>query len=89
VSGLSGVIEPEGCPNAVARQRDSGRLALFALARFEPVSATREGDRVVVRVRELGRGWTDLELTLDPPLSDGGIISFVDDFGDVVARYPG
>lgn len=86
-SGLRGVIDPPGCPNAVEREGSGGRLALFALAGFEPVDAEREGHTVVVRVREMERGWTDLELTLDPPLGRHYSISFVDGSGQVIAEY--
>jgi len=88
VSGLRSVIDPAGCPNAVERGRSQGRLSLYALAGFEPLEAARDDDRVTVRVRHLDRGWTDLELTLDPPLSEGGTISFVEESGNLVAKYP-
>src|SRR5438552_6550518 len=46
VSGLRGVIDPAGCPNAVERGRSQGRLSLYALAGFEPLEAARDDDRV-------------------------------------------
>lgn len=87
LSGLQGVIDPFGCPDAVERQLSQGRLRLFALARYEPVSVSRTGDSVVVQVRELAQGWTDLELTLVPPLGDDRSISFVDESGAAVVAY--
>ena len=87
VSGLRGVIDSVGCPNALERSRSQGRLTLYALAGFQPVEATREDDHVTVRVRRLDRGWTDAEVTYDPPLSPGGTISFVEESGSVIVKH--
>lgn len=87
LSGLQGVIDPRGCPNAVKRQLSQGRLAIYSLARYEPVGASRNGDDVVVRVKETARGWSDLELTLVPPLGQERSVSFVDESGTVVFVY--
>ena len=80
-SGLPFAGDPPGCSTAFQRGTSGGRIAAFALVYYRPVAVMRKGSDLVVTLRGQERGWTVMELTLDPPATDALTAYFLDENG--------
>jgi hypothetical protein len=85
ISGLNlGGVELPGCPTAYERGTSGGRTAMFALVHHRPTEVVQKDDAVVVKLREEERGWTVLELSLNPALPEGMTAFFLDRDGNLM-----